>query len=207
MVRRSGIAMSRASSRLGRASTPAPPGAAASSFLPRQPVHSLLTGRHASRLRGRGLEFEELRHYFEGDRPRAPLDYGGNNCAPWRAAGPRPLRGARSQPAAAGRPAPVHRFSRQRAHPVGGRCGKRPPCRPSACTPLSDRVGAIMFPSTASTRSLRKHATPVCGASWPRPYRGFNRLLGADPGRPARACAVERGAASGYARWPATTGW
>ncbi|WP_236846486.1 MULTISPECIES: DUF58 domain-containing protein [unclassified Bosea (in: a-proteobacteria)] len=41
------------------------------SFLPRQPVHSLLTGRHASRLRGRGLNFEELRHYFEGDDTRS----------------------------------------------------------------------------------------------------------------------------------------
>ena len=40
------------------------------SFLPRQPVHSLLTGRHASRLRGRGLDFEELRHYVEGDDTR-----------------------------------------------------------------------------------------------------------------------------------------
>lgn len=40
------------------------------SFLPRQPVHSLLTGRHASRLRGRGLDFEELRRYFEGDDTR-----------------------------------------------------------------------------------------------------------------------------------------
>jgi len=29
------------------------------SFLPRQPVHSILSGRHASRLRGRGLNFEE----------------------------------------------------------------------------------------------------------------------------------------------------
>ncbi|MBK3802957.1 DUF58 domain-containing protein [Azospirillum brasilense] len=37
------------------------------SFLPRQPVHSILTGRHASRLRGRGLNFEELRRYVEGD--------------------------------------------------------------------------------------------------------------------------------------------
>jgi len=37
------------------------------SFLPRQPVHSLLSGRHASRLRGRGLNFEELRHYRMGD--------------------------------------------------------------------------------------------------------------------------------------------
>jgi uncharacterized protein (DUF58 family) len=36
-------------------------------FLPRQPVHSLLAGRHGSRLRGRGLAFEELRHYVPGD--------------------------------------------------------------------------------------------------------------------------------------------
>src|ERR1700743_111771 len=41
------------------------------SFLPRQPVHSLLTGRHGSRLRGRGLTFEELRPYYEGDDVRA----------------------------------------------------------------------------------------------------------------------------------------
>jgi uncharacterized protein (DUF58 family) len=41
------------------------------SFLPRQPVHSLLYGRHASRLRGRGLSFEELRGYVEGDDTRA----------------------------------------------------------------------------------------------------------------------------------------
>lgn len=41
--------------------------AAGFSFLPRQPVHSLLSGRHASRLRGRGLDFEELRHYRPGD--------------------------------------------------------------------------------------------------------------------------------------------
>jgi uncharacterized protein (DUF58 family) len=37
------------------------------SFLPRQPVHSLLAGRHASRLRGRGLNFEEIRRYQAGD--------------------------------------------------------------------------------------------------------------------------------------------
>jgi uncharacterized protein (DUF58 family) len=37
------------------------------SLLPRQPVGSLLAGRHASRLRGRGLSFEELRHYAQGD--------------------------------------------------------------------------------------------------------------------------------------------
>ena len=41
------------------------------SLLPRQPVTSLLAGRHASRLRGRGLTFEELRHYHEGDDVRS----------------------------------------------------------------------------------------------------------------------------------------
>ncbi len=41
------------------------------SFLPRQPVHSLLAGRHASRLRGRGLAFEELRRYQPGDDVRS----------------------------------------------------------------------------------------------------------------------------------------
>jgi uncharacterized protein (DUF58 family) len=37
------------------------------SLLPRQPINSLLAGRHASRLRGRGLNFEELRRYQPGD--------------------------------------------------------------------------------------------------------------------------------------------
>jgi uncharacterized protein (DUF58 family) len=40
-------------------------------LLPRQPVHSLLSGRHASRLRGRGLTFEELRDYRPGDDIRS----------------------------------------------------------------------------------------------------------------------------------------
>lgn len=37
------------------------------SFLPSQPVHSLLAGRRGSRMRGRGLNFEELRNYVLGD--------------------------------------------------------------------------------------------------------------------------------------------
>ncbi len=40
------------------------------SFLPRQPIHSVLSGRHASKLRGRGLNFEELRNYLPGDDTR-----------------------------------------------------------------------------------------------------------------------------------------
>jgi uncharacterized protein (DUF58 family) len=38
--------------------------------LPQHPVYSLLAGRHASRLRGRGLDFEEVRLYVPGDDVR-----------------------------------------------------------------------------------------------------------------------------------------
>jgi len=41
------------------------------SFLPRQPARSVLNGRHRSRLRGRGLNFEEMRDYLPGDDVRA----------------------------------------------------------------------------------------------------------------------------------------
>lgn len=37
------------------------------SLLPRQPVHSVLSGKHASKLRGRGLDFSEVRKYVHGD--------------------------------------------------------------------------------------------------------------------------------------------
>jgi uncharacterized protein (DUF58 family) len=46
------------------------PRAKALTFLPRQPARSVLNGRHASRLRGRGLNFEELRRYLPGDDVR-----------------------------------------------------------------------------------------------------------------------------------------
>ena len=39
-------------------------------FRTRQPVHSLLSGRHGSRVHGRGLAFEELRLYLPGDDVR-----------------------------------------------------------------------------------------------------------------------------------------
>jgi uncharacterized protein (DUF58 family) len=36
-------------------------------LLPSHPVYSILAGRHASKLRGRGLDFEEVRQYIAGD--------------------------------------------------------------------------------------------------------------------------------------------
>ena len=40
------------------------------SFLPRHAIQSLLSGRHRSRLRGRGLDFDEVRNYVAGDDVR-----------------------------------------------------------------------------------------------------------------------------------------
>ena len=40
-------------------------------FLPHQASRSVLNGRHASRLRGRGLNFEEMRDYLPGDDIRS----------------------------------------------------------------------------------------------------------------------------------------
>ncbi len=44
------------------------------SFLPQQPVNSSLVGRHVSNLKGRGLNFEEMRQYGVGDDIRS-LDW------------------------------------------------------------------------------------------------------------------------------------
>jgi uncharacterized protein (DUF58 family) len=41
------------------------------SYLPKQPVQSQLTGKHRSLLRGRGLDFEEVRNYYFGDDIRS----------------------------------------------------------------------------------------------------------------------------------------
>lgn len=41
------------------------------SFLPHQPANSVLSGKNSSKLRGRGLNFEELRHYKPGDDIRS----------------------------------------------------------------------------------------------------------------------------------------
>ena len=41
------------------------------SFTPNQPANSVLSGKNVSKLRGRGLNFEELRHYRPGDDIRS----------------------------------------------------------------------------------------------------------------------------------------
>lgn len=40
------------------------------SFLPSQPVHSILSGRQASKMRGRGMDFAEMKQFVQGDDTR-----------------------------------------------------------------------------------------------------------------------------------------
>ena len=47
----------------------------------KQKVKSLLGGKHASKLRGRGLDFEEVRHYVKGDDIRN-IDWKSNGSYP-----------------------------------------------------------------------------------------------------------------------------
>lgn len=145
------------------------------SFLPRQPVHSLLTGRHASRLRGRGLNFEELRHYFEGDDTRS-ID--------WRAT------------ARLGTPH-VRVYSEERDRPVlllvdqrstmffgSRRCMKSVAAAEVAAlaawrvTSLGDRVGAVVFGDTRVV-DIRPQARDAGVVRVLSEVARQNRLLGA----------------------------
>lgn len=151
------------------------------SFLPKQPVHSLLAGRHASRLRGRGLEFEELRHYYEGDDVRA-IDW----------------------PATARLGSPhVRVFTEERDRPVlllvdqrlgmffGSRLAMKAVVAADAAalaawrvTSLGDRVGAIVFSESGMDeirpRSRNAAVAPILDAIVRR-----NQALRADDPRPA----------------------
>jgi uncharacterized protein (DUF58 family) len=115
------------------------------SLLPRQPVHSALAGRHASRLRGRGLNFEELRAYRPGDDIRS-MD--------WRATAR--LRSPQVRVYTEERDRPVLLLVDQRQTMFFGsrRCMKSVLAAEAAAVSAwrvfhsSDRVGAIVFNDT-----------------------------------------------------------
>ena len=112
------------------------------SFLPRQPIHSLLTGRHASRLRGRGLNFEELRRYQPGDDVRT-IDW--KVTARTRTAHVRVYTEERDRP--------MLLLIDQRSHMFFGSCDRLKSVVAAELAALSawraldggDRVGALVF--------------------------------------------------------------
>lgn len=149
------------------------------SFLPKQPVHSLLAGRHASRLRGRGLEFEELRRYYEGDDVRA-ID--------WRATarlGEPQLRVYTEE-----RDRPVMLLVDQRAGMFFGSRGamKSVVAAEAAAlaawrvTSLGDRVGGVVFSETGVDEIRPRARRAAIGPLFAAVVRQ-NRALGLDDPR------------------------
>jgi Uncharacterized conserved protein (some members contain a von Willebrand factor type A (vWA) domain) len=151
------------------------------SFLPKQPVHSLLAGRHASRLRGRGLEFEELRPYYEGDDVRA-ID--------WRATarlGAPQLRVYTEE-----RDRPVILLVDQRLSMFFGsrRATKSVVAAEAAAlaawrvTSLGDRIGGIVFSENGMDEIRARARQAAIGALFEAVVR-HNQALRADDPRPA----------------------
>ena len=127
-------------------------------LLPTQPVSSLLSGNYASRLRGRGLTFEELRAYRPGDDIR---------CMDWKATAR--LRKPHVRVYLEERERPVLLLVDQRVNMF---FGSRRTTKATAAAELAaliawralavkDRVGAVVFGDEAvlTVRPRRKRST------------------------------------------------
>jgi uncharacterized protein (DUF58 family) len=153
------------------------------SLLPRQSVQSLLAGRHASRLRGRGLDFEELRHYRMGDDVRT-IDWKATNRT---------------------RKPHVRVFTEERDRPVivvvdqrlsmffGSRRSMKSVAAAEAAAlgiwrvlDQGDRVGAVLFDDT-ETVEIRPHRSRRRALHILETIVEFNRKLSADADTPPGA--------------------
>ncbi|GMR22609.1 MAG: DUF58 domain-containing protein [Acidobacteriota bacterium] len=122
-------------------------------FLPRQPVHSLLTGRHASRLRGRGLNFEEIRAYLPGDDVRA-IDW--KVTARKRETHIRVYTEERDRPAFLVVDQRISMFFGTRVNMKSVTAAELAAAAAWRVFGQGDRVGAVVFDDTASTE-VRPH--------------------------------------------------
>ncbi len=146
------------------------------SLLPRQPIHSLLSGRHASRLRGRGLDFEELRHYRLGDDVRT-ID--------WKATNRTGKPQVRVFTEERDRPAIVVVDQRQTMFFGSRRSMKSVAAAEAAAMGVwrvldqGDRVGAVIF-DDAETSGLQPHRSRGRALRILETIAEFNRRLSAD---------------------------
>jgi uncharacterized protein (DUF58 family) len=156
------------------------------SYLPRQPVRSLLSGRKRSRLRGRGLDFDELRHYRPGDDIRT-MDWRVTNRT--------------------GKPH-VRVYTEERDRPVIAVVDQRLPmffgsvrqmksvvaAEVAAITAwrvlaVGDRIGAILF-NDGATREVRATRNQRRVIGWLGELAAMNNDLSAAPGRQANPAAL-----------------
>ncbi|MDG1065841.1 MAG: DUF58 domain-containing protein [Luminiphilus sp.] len=156
------------------------------SYRPAQPVNSVLTGRKRSRLRGRGLDFDELRHYRPGDdvrnmdwrvthRTRTPFIrvYTEERDRPvWVVVDQRLAMffGSRHQMKSVGA-AQTAALSAWRVIGVG------------------DRIGALLFNDTTS-KVYRPSRSPGALMRWLAELVSMNNQLVADSNEPSRSSAL-----------------
>lgn len=145
-------------------------------FLPRQPVTSQLSGRRASKLRGRGLAFEEMRLYHVGDDTRT-ID--------WKATARTQKPHVRVYTEERERPALMLVDQRQSMFFGSKRCLKSVTAARAAAmsawrvVSVSDRIGAVIFNDTdileLKPRRSNAHVMRILGA-----IRDLNHALSAD---------------------------
>jgi uncharacterized protein (DUF58 family) len=142
--------------------------AAGFSFLPRQPVTSLLSGRHASRLRGRGLNFEEIRAYQAGDDIRM-IDW--KVTARTREAHSRVFTEERDRPGLLLVDQRVNMFFGTRVYMKSVTAAEVAALSAWRLLKATDRVGALVFNDTQGSRtSGRIVARLQSCASWRRSW-------------------------------------
>ncbi len=156
------------------------------SYRPAQPVNSVLTGRKRSRLRGRGLDFDELRHYRPGDDVRN-MDWRVTHRT--RTPFVRVYTEERDRPVWVVVDQRLAMFfgSRHQMKSVGA-------ARTAALSAwrvigVGDRIGALLFNDTTS-KVYRPSRSPGALMSWLANLVNMNHQLTADSNEPSRADAL-----------------
>ncbi|MEM1110802.1 MAG: DUF58 domain-containing protein [Pseudomonadota bacterium] len=158
------------------------------SYLPKQPVGSLLAGRKRSRLRGRGLDFDELRHYRPGDDIRT-MDWRVTNRT-----GKPHVRVFTEE-----RDRPVMLLVDQRLPMFFGSRWKMKSVVAAEVAALSawrvlevgDRVGAVLF-NDSSSHEIRPGRSTRKLIGWLGTLAGMNQDLSVSAERSSDALALER---------------
>ena len=146
------------------------------SFLPRQLVHSLLSGRHASRIRGRGLNFEEIRAYHSGDDIRT-IDW--KVTARTRSPHTRVFTEERDRAALLIVDQRIGMFFGTRVNTKSVTAAQTAALAAWRVLDVGDRVGAIIF-NDSEIKELRPHRSRQTVMQILRTITDFNNALRAD---------------------------
>jgi len=162
--------------------------AAGFSFLPRQPVTSLLSGRHASRRRGRGLNFEEIRAYRAGDDIRM-IDW--KVTARTREAHSRVFTEERDRPGLLLVDQRVNMFFGTRVYMKSVTAAEAAALSAWRLLKATDRVGALVFNDTQVTH-IRPHRSQATVMRILEAIVAMNGSLQADLDTPPNSAMLNR---------------